>query len=128
MNLHLRNIRITDGVRTVTLLSDLDFTISPQRVGVTATMASGRTVTDYIGTKMFLTVPTGWLSPSDLITLRQMVRGNTALTVDYPDIDGDKSGQFLISEPVYRAFKYGADGVEQWYGVTLTMEAQEVER
>ena len=112
----------------VTLLSDLDFTITPQRVGVTATMASGRTVTDYIGTKMFLTVPTGWLSPSDLMTLRQMIRGNTALTVDYPDIDGDKSGQFLISEPVYRAFKYGADGVEQWYGVTLTMEAQEVER
>lgn len=128
MNLHLRNIRITDGVRTVTLLSDLDFTITPQRVGVTATMASGRTVTDYIGTKMFLTVPTGWLSPSDLMTLRQMIRGNTALTVYYPDIDGDKSGKFLIGEPVYRAFKYGSDGVEQWYGVTLSMEAQEVER
>lgn len=124
----MRNITITNGVQSVTLLTDLEFTITPQTVGTTATMASGRTVTDYIGTKTLLTVPTGWLSASDLVILRGMIRQDRALTVSYPDIDGDKTGVFLVSEPAYRAFKYGADGVEQWYGVTLTMESQEVER
>lgn len=112
----------------MTLLSDLEFTITPQMVGTTATMASGRTVTDYVGTKLMLTVPTGWLSAADLALLRRMIRASRALTVQYPDLDGDKTGTFLVSEPAYRAFKYGADGVEQWYGVTLAMEAQEVER
>ena len=112
----------------MTLLSDLEFDITPKMIGVTATMASGRTVTDYIGTKTLLTVPTGWLSAADLIKLRQMIRRDRALTVIYPDIEGEKTGVFLVAEPAYRAFKYGADGVEQWYGVTLSMESQEVER
>ena len=42
--------------------------------------------------------------------------------------DGDKVGAFMVTEPAYKAFKYGDDGVTQWYGVTLSMEAQEVER
>lgn len=124
----MRNITITNGVLSVTLLTDLEFTITPQTVGVTTTMASGRTVTDYIGTKTLLTVPTGWLSAGDLLRLRQMIRQDHALTVTYPDLDGDKTGVFIVAEPAYRAFKYGADGVEQWYGVTLSMESQEVER
>lgn len=121
-------MRITDGKRSVTLLSDLEFTITPKMVGVTQTMASGRTVTDYVGTKTFLTVPTGWLSADDLLTLRHMIREIHVLTVEYPDLDGDKIGVFLVSEPAYKAFKYGDDGVTQWYGVTLSMEAQEVDR
>ncbi len=124
----MRKMRITDGKRSVTLLSDLEFTITPKMVGVTQTMASGRTVTDYVGTKTFLTVPTGWLSADDLLTLRRMIREIHVLTVEYPDLDGDKIGVFLVSEPAYKAFKYGNDGVTQWYGVTLSMEAQEVER
>lgn len=124
----MRKMRITDGKRSVTLLSDLEFTITPKMVGVTQTMASGRTVTDYVGTKTFLTVPTGWLSASDLLILRRMIRENHVLTVEYPDLDGDKVGAFMVTEPAYKAFKYGDDGVTQWYGVTLSMEAQEVER
>lgn len=124
----MRNITITNGEQSVTLLSDLEFDITPKMIGVTATMASGRTVTDYIGTKTVLTVPTGWLSAADLVKLRQMIRQDRALTVIYPDIEGEKTGVFFVAEPSYRAFKYGADGVEQWYGVTLSMESQEVER
>lgn len=123
----MRNITITDGKNTVRLLTGLEFTISPRMIGATQTMASGRTVTDYVGTKTYLTVPTGWLSAADLLRLRRMIRTSRALTVQYPDLDGDKIGVFLISEPEYRAFKYGEDGVTQWYGVTLSMEAQEVE-
>ena len=119
---------ISDGSRSVTLLSDLEFTIRPIRVGVRQTMASGRVVEDYVGTKTALTIPTGWLSASDLHTLRRMIRERRALVVQYPDLDGDKIDTFLVEEPEYKAFKYGADGVEQWYGVTLTMESQEVER
>lgn len=121
-------MEITDGVRSVTLMSDLEFTITPKMIGVTQTMASGRRVTDYVGTKTFLTVPTGWLSADHLMTLRRMIREKHVLTVRYPDLDGDKIGEFFVEEPAYKAFKYGADGVTQWYGVTLSMEAQEVER
>lgn len=124
----MRNIKISDGVRTITLLSCLEFTITPKMIGTTAVMASGRSVMDYVGTKLYLNVPTGWLSAADLATLRTMIRQQRALTVWYPDLDGDKSGTFLLTEPEYKAFKYGADGVEQWYGVTLTGESQEVER
>lgn len=124
----LREMEITDGVRSVTLMSDLEFTITPKMIGVTQTMASGRRVTDYVGTKTFLTVPTGWLSADHLMTLRRMIREKHVLTVRYPDLDGDKIGEFFVEEPAYKAFKYDADGVTQWYGVTISMEAQEVER
>lgn len=123
----MRNIVITDGVNTVTLLKDLVFTISPEDVGAKATMASGKDVMDIVGTKNVLTIPTGWLSPSDLATLKSMINSNHILTVTYPDVDGAKTRDFFVEQPVYRAFKYGDDGVEQWYGVTLTMKQQGVE-
>ena len=118
----MRRIVITDGVDTVALLRDLVFTIGRTTVGTKATMASGRTVMDVVGEKISLEVPTGWLSAADLATLRQMISRSHLLTVSYPDVDGDKTEQFYVDHPVYKAFKYGADGVEQWYGVTLNME------
>lgn len=118
----MRRIVITDGVDTVTLLRDLVFTIGRATVGTKAAMASGRTVMDVVGEKISLEVPTGWLSAADLATLRQMISRSHLLTVSYPDVDGDKTEQFYVEHPVYKAFKYGDDGVEQWYGVTLNME------
>ena len=41
--------------------------------------------------------------------------------------DGDKTDDFFVSQPTYRAFKYDADGVSVWYGVTLNMRMQGVE-
>lgn len=118
----MRRIVITDGVDTVTLLRDLVFTIGRATVGTKAAMASGRTVMDVVGEKISLEVPTGWLSAADLATLRGMISRSHLLTVSYPDVDGDKTEQFYVDHPVYKAFKYGPDGVEQWYGVTLKME------
>lgn len=119
---YMRNITITDGTSTVTLLSDIEFTISPEFVGTTATMASGKTVRDIVGVKNTLTVPTGWLSAADLSLLRRMIYKSHILTVTYPDLDGDKTAEFFVTPPEFKSFKYGADGVEQWYGVTLKME------
>lgn len=123
----MRNIAITDGTNTVTLLKDLVFTISPKDIGVKATMASGKDVMDLVGVKNVLEVPTGWLSMADLSLLKSMINTRHVLTVTYPDVDGDKTGEFFVEQPVYKAFKYGPDGVEQWYGVTLTMTQQGVE-
>lgn len=123
----MRNIIITDGINTVTLLKDLEFTIEPRDVGVEATMASGKTVMDIVGTKNVLEVPTGWLSPENLSKLRDMIRTKHVLTVTYPDIDGIKTSVFVVKQPIYKAFKYDDDGVTQWYGVTLTMTQQGVD-
>lgn len=117
-----RRITISDGQSTVTLLPDLVFEIKPMLIGTTATMASGRTVMDVVGEKITLNIPTGWLSAADLTLLRAMIRNTHLLTITYPDVDGEKSDRFYVDHPVYKAFKYGADGVEQWYGVTLTAE------
>jgi hypothetical protein len=104
----------------ITLLPDLVFTISPETVGTRETMASGKTVMDVVGEKITLEIPTGWLSASDLAMLKSMIRRTHVLTISYPDVDGEKSDLFYVDHPVYKAFKYGADGVDQWYGVTLT--------
>ena len=118
----MRRITISDGDNTVTLLPDLVFSISSETVGTRAAMASGKPVMDIVGEKTTLEIPTGWLSAADLALLKQMIRRSHLLTVSYPDVDGDKTEQFYVDHPVYKAFKYGADGVEQWYGVTLKME------
>jgi hypothetical protein len=106
----------------VVLLTDIEFEIRPEFVGETATTASGRTVRDHVGIKTILRIPTGWLSPADLALLCRMIGAGDVLTIDYPDVDGDHSGEFWVSLPVRRAFSYGADGVSQWYGVELTAE------
>ena len=123
----MRKITITDGRNTVTLLADLEFTWTPQIIGERATMASGKTVMDVTGVKNFAEIPTGWLSPSDLALLKRMIVQNIALTVSYPTVDGDRSDLCYIEMPEFKAFKYGNDGVEQWYGVTLKIEQQGVD-
>ena len=124
---HLRRIKITDGTNTVTLLRDLVFTIQPKDIGATATMASGKTVMDIIGVKNDLKIPTGWLSVSDLRKLRSMINTKHVLSVTYPDVDGDKTRDFLFSQPEYKAIIYDEDGVSQWCGVTITATQQGVD-
>lgn len=102
------------------MLPDLVFSIKPQTIGTTATMASGKTVMDVVGEKITLDIPTGWLSAEDLATLKDMIRRVHILTITYPDIEGERSDLFYVDHPIYKAFKYGDDGVTQWYGVTLT--------
>ena len=122
----LRRIKITDGKQTVTLLSDLEFTIAPELVAATARMASGITVKDVVGERVDLTRPTGYLSATDLSVLRTMIRGGDAVTIRYPDLDGDASGRFYVDMPEFKSFRYGADGVTIWYGVTLRATGAEV--
>lgn len=116
----MRSITITGRLGSVTLLKDLVFTITPQPVGETATMASGRTVRDHVGEKIGLNIPTGWLSPEDLLLLCTMISQEQVLHVQYPDVYGDRDGEFWFDPPTRKAFSYDADGVKQWYGVTLT--------
>ena len=123
----MRKITITDGVNTVSLLSDLAFKWTPKIIGVRATMASGKTVMDVTGIKNAAEIPTGWLSPADLALLKRMIIQNIALTVNYPTFDGDRSDLCYIEMPEFKAFKYDDDGVSQWYGVTLKIEQQGVD-
>lgn len=119
----MRQITITNGTDTVTLLKDIVFKIHPEIIAQRAKMASGKTVEDTAGEKVHLEIPTGWLSSADLAKLRVMIRRDRLLTVSYPDVDGEKTEQFLVDSPEYKTFKYGENGVDIWYGVTLTMEA-----
>ena len=94
----MRRIKISDRFGNfVVLLTDIEFEIRPEFVGETATMASGRTVRDHVGIKNALHIPTGWLSPADLARLCQMIGAGDVLTIDYPDVDGDHSGEFWVS-------------------------------
>lgn len=122
----MRRIRISHGNEAVELLPDLRYTITPATIGTTATMASGRTVMDFIGEKNVLTVPTGWLSAADLAKLRAMIRRYHILDITYDEPEGERTAAFLVDQPEIRSFKYGLDGVEQWYGVTLTATEYEV--
>ena len=123
----MRRITISDGTDTVTLLSDIEFTWKPQIMGERATMASGRTVMDITGVKNYAEIPVGWLSPSDLALLKSMIVRNITLTVRYPTFDGDREDSCFIEMPEFKSFKYGADGVSQWYGVTLNLEQEGVD-
>lgn len=118
----MRKMQITDGRDTVTLLSDLEFSYTPKVLGERATMASGKTVMDVTGIKNILEVPTGWLSVTDLRALKRMISRNPTLTVRWPSLDGDRSDECIVGMPELRSFKYGPDGVEQWFGVTLEIE------
>lgn len=123
----MRNIEITDGARTVTLLPALEYQITPEEIGKSATMASGREVYDFVGTKNVLTIPVGWLSPADLALLRRMIHEKHILTISYQLPEGDRSGLFLVKQPKLKSFKYDSEGVTQWYGVTLTATQYEVD-
>lgn len=123
----MRKITITDGTHSVTLLRDLKFSITPKIIGASAVMASGKTVMDKAGTKDVLEIPTGWLSVEDLTTLKSMISNGPELTISYPTVGGEKTDVFLVSQPVYKAFAYGDDGVAQWYGVTIKAEQQGVD-
>lgn len=117
----MRRIVIADEFgNSVELMKDLEFEIIPEFVGETVIMASGRTVRDHVGIKNTLKIPTGWLSPADLSKLCRMIGAGQVLWMSYPDVDGDHTEEFWVNPPVRKSFKYGADGVEQWYGVELT--------
>lgn len=109
-------------------MRDLRFTITPETVATTATMASGKTVMDVVGVKDVLEIPTGWLPVGELSKLREMIKKSPALTVSYPTVGGEKTDVFVVDQPECKAFSYGDDGVTQWYGVTLTMRQQGVDK
>lgn len=89
--------------------------------------ASGKTVADILGYRKKLTVPTGWLSKSELIKLTSMIKESPVLNVVYPGLSGDSSGEFLFNMPKLKAFKYDENGVCEWYGVTLEAASAESE-
>ena len=118
----MREISFSDGRDTVTVRSDPEFVWRPVRIGERAVMASGRIVMDTVGVKNTAEIPVGWLSPEDLCLLKRMIQQSAALTVRYPTPEGDREDLCAVDLPVFRAFRWGEDGVSQWYGVTLTAE------
>lgn len=123
----MRQIKITDGTSTVTLLRNLEFTISNEVVGTKATMASGKIVMDIVGVRTKLNIPTGYLSKQDVSTLKNMILKSQILKVTYPDTDGDVTGEFVCEPLELKSFAYDDDGVSAWYGVTLKMTGVDVE-
>ena len=118
----MREISFSDGRDTVVIRSDPEFVWRPVRIGERAVMASGRIVMDTVGVKNTAEIPVGWLSPEDLARLKRMIAQSEALTVRYPTPEGIRSDLCFVDMPVFRAFRWGDDGVSQWYGVTITAE------
>ncbi len=118
----MNKITLSDGRDTVSILSEPEFVWRPVLIGERAVMASGRTVMDAVGVKNTAEIPAGWLSPRDLALLKRMIQRNAALTVRYPTPEGYREDLCFVEMPVFRAFRWGEDGVSQWYGVTVTAE------
>ena len=123
----MNSISISDGTDTVTLLSEIEFSLQPSWIGSTSVTAGGKTVMDIIGIKHVLTIPVGWLSKSDLSKLVSMIEASPVLSVSYPSLSEDVTEDFVFELPQLTAFKYGDSGVEQWYGVTLKAVQQGVD-
>jgi hypothetical protein len=123
----VRNIILTDGIDTVTLLSDLVFDVAAEEISKIATMASGRLVKDIVGYKDVLQIPVGYLSLSDMSKLRDMIKRNKGLLeISYPTPTGDMVNQFLVEQPTYTTFAYDDNGVSVWKGVTIVATSVEV--
>ena len=123
----MRNIVLSDGIDTVTLLSDLVFELRPLEISKIATMASGREVKDIVGYKDVLEIPVGYLSLDNMTTLRTMINRNKGLlSISYPTPTGDQIGQFLVEQPAYTPFAYDENGVSVWKGVTIRATSVEV--
>lgn len=123
----MRNIVLSDGIDTITLLSDLVFELRPLEISKIATMASGREVKDIVGYKDVLEIPVGYLSLDNMTTLRTMINRNKGLlSISYPTPTGDQIGQFLVEQPAYTPFAYDENGVSVWKGVTITATSVEV--
>lgn len=118
----MKQIIISNGSDTVRLMSDLVYEFEPKVIGERAVMASGKTVMDITGVKNVLMVPVGWLSAADLSLLKYMITRNPLLDVTWQDVDGDRTDKCYVSMPKFKSFKYGATGVDTWYGVTLEIE------
>ena len=56
-----------------------------------------------------------------------MINTKHVLSVTYPDVDGDKTREFLFEQPGYKAIIYDEDGVSQWCGVTISATQQGVD-
>ncbi len=121
-----RQITITNGEDEVSLMCDLEFTVKTQRLGGEYVTMGGKTVLDVFGYRKSLIIPTGWLSNLNLALLTQMISKCPKLTVTYPDVDGDKTEDFIFEMPIKKAFRYDGSGVERWYGVTLEAVGGEV--
>ena len=123
----MRNIVLSDGIDTITLLSDLVFELRPLEISKIATMASGREVKDIVGYKDVLEIPVGYLSLDNMTTLRTMINRNKGLlSISYPTPTGDQIGQFLVEQPAYTPFTYDENGVSVWKGVTIRATSVEV--
>lgn len=120
-------INISDGEDTLSLLSDIEFTLGGEEVNKIETMASGRIVKDVIGYRDVLEIPIGYLSLEDMALLRDMIRRNDGfLDISYQTPNGDITNNFVVEEPQYKAVKYNDNGVIVWLDVTIKAKSTEV--
>ena len=123
----MRRIVISDGEgASVTLLPELEYTVTAEEIGASATMASGREAFDLVGEKNALNIPTGWPYADELVILRDMIRRKHILYIRYDVPEGERTDRFLVKQPSVKSFRYGESGVTVWYGVTLTATQYEV--
>ena len=118
-------IKISKGTTTVEM-PRARVSVGGEEVAKEITMASGKLVKEMIGHRAVVSAEWEWLPVDTIKSLHEMLRQGGYFLAEYPDpVAGGASGMFSISYPETKIFKF--DGTEpRWYGVSLTMTAQEV--
>ncbi len=118
-------IKISKGT-TIIEMPRARVSVGGEEVAKEITMASGKLVKEMIGHRAVVSAEWEWLPVDTIKDLHELLRQGGYFSVEYPDpVAGGASGMFSVSYPETKIFKF--NGTEpRWYGVSLTMTAQEV--
>lgn len=122
----MTEIKISDGITTITMPRTRQVVEAGESVYNEAVMASGKRVRDIKGFRPGFTYTWDYVPASTITALVTMLRTGGYFTVDYFDVDGtDKTDVFSIEYPSFELFTF-RDGEAMWHNCTLTIKAQGV--
>ena len=108
------------------ILPKCRFSIGGVNVYTESTMAGGRRVRDIQGFRTKISLSWEYYPAADLSRLCTLLRKGGFFLVRYPDQDGsERQGYFSADYPTTEVFEF-VDGKPVFYGVKLTLTAQEV--
>lgn len=105
-----------------------ELTVGGEPVYQEKQMASGKMVRDILGFRVKISANWEWLPAETLKMVHELLRTGTYIYVEYPDpLNGKGSGMFSATYPDSKIFKFTPQE-PRWYGVSITLKAQEVTR
>lgn len=122
----VEQITISSGSTSVVMPRVKAVDVSATEVAKETEMASGKMVKDVLGYRATITAVWDYVPSTTITALLGLLKTGGYFTVTYPAPTGDATGVFSVRYPSVGIFAF-IDGAPMWHGVTLVMEAQEVE-